>query len=334
MIVLVMNMINIGLTGWGDHETLYEDIGRQADKLQTYAGHFPIVELDASYYAIQPERNILKWIKETPETFKFVVKIHQALTLHADYKDVATSRKALFEQFKAMIEPLQTHDKLALVLVQFPPWFECSMENVTYLRYVRQQLLDLPVCIEFRHQSWFDAVHKEQTLQFLVDHQFIHAVCDEPQVKMGSIPMVNRITHDIAFVRYHGRNTQGWTKKDMTDQEWRDVRYLYDYNQQELQDLAHKVEILAQKAKTVYVVFNNNSGGHAAKNWPTFCCYWFISRYWRRYYHCTYACLFRCGTSSFTWHYASNCYRDVIRDTHCNRIIVISRLFENETSRY
>ena len=75
MIVLVMNMINIGLTGWGDHETLYEDIGRQADKLQTYAGHFPIVELDASYYAIQPERNILKWIKETPETFKFVVKI-------------------------------------------------------------------------------------------------------------------------------------------------------------------------------------------------------------------------------------------------------------------
>lgn len=61
------------------------------------------------------------------------------------------------------------------------------MENVTYLRYVRQQLLDLPVCIEFRHQSWFDAVHKEQTLQFLVDHQFIHAVCDEPQVKMGSI---------------------------------------------------------------------------------------------------------------------------------------------------
>lgn len=270
MIVLVMNMINIGLTGWGDHETLYEDIGRQADKLQTYAGHFPIVELDASYYAIQPERNILKWIKETPETFKFVVKIHQALTLHADYKDVATSRKALFEQFKAMIEPLQTHDKLALVLVQFPPWFDCSMENVTYLRYVRQQLLDLPVCIEFRHQSWFDAVHKEQTLQFLVDHQFIHAVCDEPQGKMGSIPMVNRITHDIAFVRYHGRNTQGWTKKDMTDQEWRDVRYLYDYNQQELQDLAHKVEILAQKAKTVYVVFNNNSGGHAAKNAKTY----------------------------------------------------------------
>lgn len=67
-------MINIGLTGWGDHYSLYEDLERQTDKLKTYAGHFPVVELDATYYAIQPERNILKWIKETPDTFEFVVK--------------------------------------------------------------------------------------------------------------------------------------------------------------------------------------------------------------------------------------------------------------------
>ncbi|MDN8848888.1 DUF72 domain-containing protein, partial [Staphylococcus aureus] len=75
-------MINIGLTGWGDHDSLYEDLQRKTDKLATYASHFPIVELDATYYAIQPERNIRKWIKETPERFKFIVKIHQALTLH------------------------------------------------------------------------------------------------------------------------------------------------------------------------------------------------------------------------------------------------------------
>ena len=47
----------------GDHYSLYEDLERQTDKLKTYAGHFPVVELDATYYAIQPERNILKWIK-------------------------------------------------------------------------------------------------------------------------------------------------------------------------------------------------------------------------------------------------------------------------------
>ncbi|PNZ67658.1 DUF72 domain-containing protein [Staphylococcus croceilyticus] len=259
-------MINIGLTGWGDHYSLYEDMERQSDKLKTYAGHFPLVELDASYYAIQSERNIQKWIKETPDRFEFVVKIHQALTLHADYKAFADSRQELFEQFKLMLQPLIEHQKLAMVLVQFPPWFDCTTQNINYILYVREQLKNIPMCVEFRHQSWFNDQFKEQTLAFLTEYQIIHAVVDEPQVKEGSVPLVNRITADKAFVRYHGRNKQGWTKKDMTDQEWRDVRYLYDYNKEELTDLANKVKILEQKAKKVYVIFNNNSGGHAAQN--------------------------------------------------------------------
>ena len=51
----------------------------------------------------------------------------------------------------------------------------------------------------------------------------------------------------------------------MTDQEWRDVRYLYNYNKEELTDLANKVRIIEQKAKKVYVVFNNNSVGMLLK---------------------------------------------------------------------
>ena len=263
-------MINIGLTGWGDHDTLYEDLQRKSDKLITYASHFPIVELDASYYAIQPERNIRKWIRETPERFQFIVKIHQALTLHADYHDFAESRQILFDQFKAMLAPLKSEKKLAMVLVQFTPWFDCTVQNIKYIRYVREQLKDFPVCIEFRHQSWFNDKYKEETLAFLTEHDMIHAVCDEQQVGQGSIPLVNRITNETAFVRYHGRNEHGWTKKDMTDEAWRDVRYLYDYNKQELNDLAQKVKLLEQKAKNIYVVFNNNSGGHAAQNAKTY----------------------------------------------------------------
>ncbi|MGW7975397.1 DUF72 domain-containing protein [Staphylococcus xylosus] len=263
-------MINIGLTGWGDHDSLYEDLQRKTDKLTTYASHFPIVELDATYYAIQPERNIRKWIKETPERFKFIVKIHQALTLHADYHDFADTRQTLVEQFKMMLQPLKDENKLAMVLVQFPPWFDCTVQNITYIRYIRAQLEAFPVCVEFRHQSWFNESFKEETLSFLTQQDIIHAVCDEPQVGQGSVPMVNRITNETAFVRYHGRNVHGWTKKDMMDDEWREVRYLYDYSEQELKALIDKVKVLEHKAKDIYVVFNNNSGGHAAPNAKTY----------------------------------------------------------------
>lgn len=265
----VINMIEIGLTGWGDHDGLYEDLARKTDKLKTYASHFPIVELDASYYAIQPERNILKWIKETPDRFKFVVKIHQALTLHVDYKDYAESIELLFQAFHHMLRPLIKANKLAMVLVQFPPWFDCNVKNINYIRYVKSQLKDVPICIEFRHQSWFTPQMKEHTLEFLTTQQLIHAVCDEPQVGEGSVPFVNRVTNEVAFVRLHGRNVHGWTKKDMTDQEWRDVRYLYHYTDKELESLAEKIQILAQKVKKVYVILNNNSGGHAAQNAKT-----------------------------------------------------------------
>ncbi|SIN57652.1 Protein of uncharacterised function DUF72 [Mycobacteroides abscessus subsp. abscessus] len=56
----------------------------------------------------------------------------------------------------------------------------------------------------------------------------------------------------------------------MTDEAWRDVRYLYDYSESELQDLVNKVKVLEHKAKKIYVVFNNNSGGHAAQNAKTY----------------------------------------------------------------
>jgi len=53
-------MIRIGLTGWGDHARLYQGVFAR-DKLKAYSVHFPTVEVDCSFYAIQPERNYRKW---------------------------------------------------------------------------------------------------------------------------------------------------------------------------------------------------------------------------------------------------------------------------------
>ena len=71
--LLVINMIEIGLTGWGDHDTLYEDLERKTDKLKLMLV-ISDSRIDASYYAIQPERNIIKWINETPNRFQLSLK--------------------------------------------------------------------------------------------------------------------------------------------------------------------------------------------------------------------------------------------------------------------
>lgn len=94
---------------------------------------------------------------------------------------------------------------------------------------------------------------------------WIHSICDEPQAGQGSIPTVLHPTDKLkTLVRFHGRNVHGWTKPKQGN--WRDVRYLYKYNKEELEEWIHHVQKLNQSSETIYVLFNNNSGGDAADN--------------------------------------------------------------------
>ena len=69
-------MITVGLTGWGDHDSLYLGEVSPREKLQVYSSYFPIVEVDAAFYAVQPLKNAEKWVRDTPESFQFIVKAY------------------------------------------------------------------------------------------------------------------------------------------------------------------------------------------------------------------------------------------------------------------
>jgi len=258
-------MIKIGLTGWGDHPSIYRTNSTRRDRLFDYSSHFPIVELDTSFYAIPSQQNIEKWINETPDTFQFIVKAYQGMTGHLRDENPYESRNEMFEAFRQCASTFQKANKLAMILVQFPPWFDCSVKNVNYIRFVKQQLEDFPIAIEFRNRTWYSAERSHETIRFLRELGFIHTVCDEPQAGIGSVPFVIEATNEKALVRIHGRNVYGWRNSGSTEN-WREVRFLYDYNKEELTELSHKIIKLEQLCKEVYVLFNNNSGHHAADN--------------------------------------------------------------------
>ncbi|GIN62091.1 UPF0759 protein YunF [Robertmurraya siralis] len=258
-------MIYVGLTGWGDHDSLYELEASKKNKLAIYASYFPTVEVDSSFYAVQPLKNAQKWVEETPASFQFIVKAYQGMTGHQRGEIPFDSKKEMFQAFKDSLTPYIEAGKLAMVLFQFPPWFDCKKENVQYLRWCRQEMGDIPSALEFRHQSWFWPAYYERTLQFMEQEQWIHSICDEPQAGEGSIPIVLKTTRkDKVLVRFHGRNIHGWQKR--TDVNWREVRYLYRYNEEELREWVNRLKMLQNECRNVYVVFNNNSGGDAADN--------------------------------------------------------------------
>ncbi|WP_377887893.1 DUF72 domain-containing protein [Alkalihalobacillus sp. R86527] len=259
-------MIYIGVTGWGDHDDLYPPGVKSNEKLSIYSSHFPVVEVDSSFYAVQPIRNYEKWANETPEGFQFVVKAYQGMTGHQRSEVPFETRDDMFHAFKESIVPLQRSGKLAMVLFQFPPWFDVNKDNVNILRDCKQRMGDIPCAVEFRHQSWYHEAFREKTLSFLEEQGYIHSICDEPQAGDGSIPIVmETISNKDVLVRLHGRNVNGW-RNPGNNQKWREVRYLYDYDKEELMEWKERIEKLRKECKNVTILFNNNSGGHASGN--------------------------------------------------------------------
>lgn len=258
-------MIKVGLTGWGDHDDLYPHGTASRDKLRIYSQHFPLVEVDSSFYAIQSQRNYQSWVDQTPADFSFVIKAYQGMTGHLRGKQPFANPKEMFQAFIESIQPVIETRKLKAVLLQYPPWFECVKENVDLLRYTKEMMGVIPSALEFRHASWFYPGLKDKTLDFMEREGWIHSICDEPQAGVGSVPTILHSTFpDLCLIRFHGRNSQGWLDKGNPN--WRDVRYLYRYSEEELIQWRGNLEQLQQSCKEICILFNNNSGGDACAN--------------------------------------------------------------------
>jgi uncharacterized protein YecE (DUF72 family) len=259
-------MISIGLAGWGDHDQLYVTGIRPKDKLAAYSRYFSVVEVDSSYYAIHKDSLFERWASETPAHFSFLVKAYQGMTGHNRQAYSEAEKSDLFRSFTESIQPLIAAGKLKAVLFQYPPWFDCTRANVAELRAAKERMDGIPVALEFRHESWFYGAMRDKTLGFMRDAGWIHSICDEPQVAPGSIPTVLQPTHEeLTVVRFHGRNAAGWKSTDGA-RDWREVRYLYRYNEDELLEWKERLLKLEAGTREICVIFNNNSGGDAADN--------------------------------------------------------------------
>ncbi len=123
-----MGRILVGTCSWTDRALVgsgWYPVGRRdaEGRLRHYAERFPVVEVDASYYALPSERNSRLWAERTPDGFVFDVKAFSLLTGHptreaampgglrADHRDPAVLDE-VWARFAAGIEPLREAGRL------------------------------------------------------------------------------------------------------------------------------------------------------------------------------------------------------------------------------
>jgi uncharacterized protein YecE (DUF72 family) len=258
--------ILVGTCNWADHERFYPTGIKPTDRLSHYARHFPLVEVDSTFYTLMPARNFEGWAKRTPPGFTFNVKAYRALTKHnRDLDGKPLDPKASdFEKFDFEIEPLREAGKLKAIHFQFPPWFTASEENLDHLDTCRAAFPNDLIAVEFRHRSWFSEERAERTLDFLRAHEMAHVIVDAPQVGNATVPPVVAVTNPaLAIFRFHGRNRRTWyVKGAVTSAD----RYDYLYSRAELTEWLPPILAVAGEAEEVHVLLNNNRSNYAVTN--------------------------------------------------------------------
>ncbi|MBO0824960.1 MAG: DUF72 domain-containing protein [Actinobacteria bacterium] len=286
-----MGEVRIGTASWTDRTLLASgwyppEADTPAKRLAFYARQFPVVEVDATYYALPAEQTAKAWAGRTPPGFTFNVKAFSLFTQHptrvaalpTDLRESAqkTAQKTgkatvyqrqldpdvtgqAWDRFLAALEPLHQAGKLGAILLQFPQWFPISRASKDYILSCAERVAPRRVCVEFRNKTWMTPDNQQETLGFLADHDLPYVSVDMPQGYPTSIPPVLAATSDLAVMRLHGHSDK-WTSKDIHE------RFGYRYSDKELQEWAPKIRELAESAASTHVLFNNCYSDYAQVN--------------------------------------------------------------------
>lgn len=253
--------ITLGLTTWRDHPNLI--VGQKQPRLQDYQHYFRVVEVDTFFYGLRPQSMVEQWQTQVDSTFQFIVKPPKLLTRHQEEAQPGETVR-VFREFYQMIAPLVAKKQLAGVLLQFPPTFTLTAANLRYLQMARKQLPRLPIFVEFRHRSWYDERYLNRLQTTLQRLQITLATIDAPDVGENSVPLRPIVTTpQVGFWRFHGRNAVNWAKHGHGSKRG---RTLYHYSDEELRELAVKLQQFDRQVKQTYVIFNNNANFDAAPN--------------------------------------------------------------------
>jgi uncharacterized protein YecE (DUF72 family) len=120
----------------------YPAEAKPKDFLHHYAERLPTVELNATFYRLPSEEQLVTWAEQTPASFRFAVKMNRGIT-HG-------GRLALIPTFCERVRALG--ERLGPILVQLPP----TRQRDDGLLQLYLDSLDpsLRYAFEFRHESW------------------------------------------------------------------------------------------------------------------------------------------------------------------------------------
>jgi uncharacterized protein YecE (DUF72 family) len=188
--------------------------------LAFYAGKFPTVEINNTFYRM-PNEDLLKgWAEQVPEHFAFVIKAPKRITHDQRLKECGELLRYLYRTTAVL------GARLGPLLFQLPPNFRKDLPRL-------QGFFDeLPeqrrVAFEFRHASWFE----EDVFETLRARNIALCVADTGEEPVA--PLV--ATTDWGYLRLRRENftddeLRDWVRR-IREQPWSDAFVLLKHEEE------------------------------------------------------------------------------------------------------
>ncbi|PWN62931.1 DUF72 domain-containing protein [Chryseobacterium viscerum] len=226
----------IGCSGFYNNDwkgSLYPENTPGKDFLSLYSKTFNAVEINSTFYRKPTAKTLQKWYDETPEAFRFFIKIPKSIT-HENRLENSKEEIAVF------CNHIQSNlkEKLSGFLYQFPPSFKNTPENTE--RIINSMDHAFLNVIEFRHRSWW----QKEVFDLLKAHNIVFSGVSFP----GDLPEDIIINHpQTLYYRLHGKP----------------MLYKSEYSENFMNELAEKIK---NHKQTLFIFFNNTWGTAAIRN--------------------------------------------------------------------
>lgn len=175
---------------------------KDAAMLAYYAGRFPAVEINNSFYQLPKEKVLLQWAAQVPESFSFAIKASRRITHFARLKPECRDTLEFLVRNTAVLA-----ERLGPILFQLPPNLKRDVELL------RGFLALLPegrrYAMEFRHESWFEP----PVLDALREHNVALVAIEQDDFSSPMIPTATWGYLRLHRLDYSDATLGEWAKK-------------------------------------------------------------------------------------------------------------------------
>lgn len=220
--------IRVGLAGWNNPPAKRGERDPGQTHLSYYAAHFSCVEINSSFYRPHQSATYTRWRDETPEPFRFSVKMPRSITHESGLKRCAAEVAGFYE------DVVHLQPKLAAILVQLPPSLEYSGRTVRAFFNIVPSLRGTRVVCEPRHSTWFTSAAQNTLREMSVSRAAADPVRSPGADTPGGTPR-------FAYFRWHGSPRPYYSK----------------YSQGQLRVFAEAA--MRTKAKETWCIFDNTA---------------------------------------------------------------------------